>query len=198
MAITGKNQLASGAPPLRAVELIGDRYPITRELALALNLCTLEKLVISSTSSSLLTKANDAFWPALMMRGLKSFKLKELQCPRLTPKLVDFLCSFDGLERLSFHFHFYPVVPSDKGDDSEGVQGDRGVELKLLDAFFDKVLQAHGASLRSLALCDDAILEEPWDVTPAYLKRIRSCKFLKELCLPIRYPFDDLVCVPTH
>ena len=156
----------------------------------------LKHLRLSAVNHDFLTPADEQFWSELARRGPNALNLTELSCPRLTPALVRFLCSFSGLEKLEFYPRFYPMIPSNLIWSDGVVQRDKDAELKLLDAFFNEALSAHKASLTYLALWEDNNMGDLWYVTPEYLERVIRCTSLRALDIPIQYPGDDLVCAP--
>ena len=195
LATTGKNQLPRGAPALRTITIKENDYTITPTLALALNTLALKELFFRALFPSYLTPVSEKFWLTLAKRIPAPLTLTALGCPRLTPGVIDFLCSFSGLESLDFDMKFYPSISSDSGPDIRLLKEPSEDGLKLIDTFFNEVLPAHGTSLKVLELCGYLVSSlPPWHLTTEHLERIRECSSLQKLRVPIQYPGPDLVC----
>ena len=159
LSTTGENQLNSGPPALTTLTLKDTKYCLTPGLASCFNIQSLRELHLEAREDSLLTTITEGFWATLANMDPNSVQLERLRCPRLSPRLIEFLSSFSGLRWLKFNTYFCPFSPSKtpglyfntrQQTAALEVHDLSADELDLLDAFFHKVIPKHSTSLEYL------------------------------------------------
>ena len=202
LSTTGENQLKSGPPPLTAITLKYTKLCLTPGLASCFNIQALRELYLEASENSIPTAMTEGFWAALANMGSNTVHIERLQCPRLTPCLIKFLYSLTGLRWLKFSRNFCPFSPLKNPDtdidtrrkpaafDPHDLSAD---ELRLVDAFFNRVIPKHNASLEYLVFGEEYGDDERWSMTPDYLRQISRCMSLRTLQFHVRTPVDDLV-----
>ena len=202
LSTTGENHWISGPPSLMTITLESTRHCLTPGLASSLNFRALRTLYLKSSHASLPTTITERFWAALAKMGPAGVQLECLRCPRLSPRLVEFLSSFTGLRSLDFDLGFCPVSPSKTLSTSAFMRHKEAAyephdltedELTLVDAFFNHVLQKHRITLEHLVFGRSYGDDERWSMTPEYLQQISRCTMLRHLQFHVRSPVDDLV-----